>query len=131
MTPDRDLRPVGLAAPLPRRAGGAGARRGIEVTWVDGHLGVPAADRAQIDDLIAYLNGSAWPGMTATAARGFVPSAVGPPPAWHPNPEDPSTWRWWDGARWTSFTCASPTPSRTWFPDRTDRHGDGAPKRHE
>ncbi|MET0420702.1 MAG: CPBP family glutamic-type intramembrane protease, partial [Acidimicrobiia bacterium] len=80
-------------------------------------------DRAQVDDLIAYLNGSAAPGMTAASARrgAFLgPSAHGgPPPAWHPNPEDPATWRWWDGARWTSFTVPSPPVSRSWFPGRT------------
>ena len=74
-------------------------QRGIDAHWVGRELTVPAADRAQVDDLIAYLNGSAWPGVIATAPRGVVAAAAGPPPAWHPNPEDPSTWRWWDGAR--------------------------------
>jgi hypothetical protein len=24
-----------------------------------------------------------------------------PPPAWFPDPQDPSQWRWWDGTKWT------------------------------
>jgi hypothetical protein len=24
-----------------------------------------------------------------------------PPPGWHPDPNDPTQWRWWDGEEWT------------------------------
>ncbi len=109
--------PHGRPPPATRSAALARARD-LEVTWIDTHFAVPAAARAQIDDLIAYLNGSASPGMTAASPRALGSATGGPPPAWHPNPEDPGTWRWWDGARWTSFTCPSPAPARTWFPSR-------------
>jgi Protein of unknown function (DUF2510) len=29
-----------------------------------------------------------------------------PPPGWHPDPHDPSRWRWWDGQAWTDQVSA-------------------------
>jgi hypothetical protein len=89
-------------------------RRGIAVDCDGDHLVVPARDRHQLDDLIAYLNGAAAPGVTAAGpgpgAIGWGAETTGPPPAWHPDPEDAARWRWWDGHRWTSFT--EPPPRR-------------------
>ena len=95
-------------------------RRGIPVTWHDHHLTVDTAERAQVDDLIAYLNGAAAPGATRTHPTGSV-GATGPAPAWYPNPDGASTWRWWDGHRWTAFTTPAPEPARPWFPPRDRR----------
>ncbi|MET0921376.1 MAG: CPBP family glutamic-type intramembrane protease [Acidimicrobiia bacterium] len=97
--------------------------RDLTVHWVGEQLVVPTSKRAQVDDLIAYLNGTAAPGMTAASTRtGVLAGGSGgsPPPAWHPNPEDPATWRWWDGARWTSFTVPAPPVTRSWFPARSE-----------
>jgi membrane protease YdiL (CAAX protease family) len=103
-------------------------RRGIAVDCDGDHLVVPARDRHQLDDLIAYLNGAAAPGVTATGpgpgAIGWGAETTGPPPAWHPDPEDAARWRWWDGHRWTSFTEPSPPALHPWVPAR--RHV-GAP----
>lgn len=30
------------------------------------------------------------------------------PPGWYPNPNDPSTQRWWDGGRWTEHVAPAP-----------------------
>jgi membrane protease YdiL (CAAX protease family) len=89
--------------------------------WVGDSLTVAVADRPVVDDLIAYLNGGAAPGQTAGRV-GPWDFTVGPAPAWHLNPEDPGTWRWWDGHRWTAFTVPAPAAPRPWFPPaRADR----------
>ncbi|MFI5047155.1 MAG: type II CAAX prenyl endopeptidase Rce1 family protein [Acidimicrobiia bacterium] len=88
--------------------------RAIEPDWRGAALVVAAADRDAVADLVAYLNGSAAPGVIAAAPG--ITTATGPAPAWYPNPEDAATWRWWDGNRWTSFTEAAPPPYRPWFP---------------
>ena len=36
-----------------------------------------------------------------------------PPAAWHPDPENPSQLRWWDGHRWTDATSPSPAAAVT------------------
>lgn len=36
-----------------------------------------------------------------------------PPAAWHPDPENPSQLRWWDGHRWTAATSPSPSAAIT------------------
>lgn len=36
-----------------------------------------------------------------------------PPAAWHPDPENPSQLRWWDGHRWTAATAPSPAAAAT------------------
>jgi membrane protease YdiL (CAAX protease family) len=35
---------------------------------------------------------------------------VSSPPAWYPEPNDPSTLRWWDGWQWTPYTAPRPVP---------------------
>ncbi len=95
-------------------------RRGITGAWHGHRLTVDTGARAQVDDLVAYLNGAAAPGATRTHPHGG-PGAAGPAPAWYPNPEDASTWRWWDGNRWTAFTTTAPVPARPWFPTRGER----------
>jgi membrane protease YdiL (CAAX protease family) len=95
-------------------------RREISGTWRDHRLTVDTGVRPQVDDLVAYLNGAAAPGATR-ASPGGSPGAVGPAPAWYPNPDDAGTWRWWDGNRWTAFTTTAPAPTRPWFPARGER----------
>lgn len=98
--------------------------RGIGPVWEGTTLVVlDEQGRAVTADLLAYLNGSAAPGITATAPT-VTPASPGPAPAWYPNPEDRFTWRWWDGHRWTSFTEPTPPPYRPWFPPRDRDAGD-------
>ncbi|HEX5586318.1 MAG TPA: CPBP family glutamic-type intramembrane protease [Acidimicrobiia bacterium] len=100
-------------------------RRGIALTWDGAALSVADADRAQVADLVAYLNGSAAPGVIAGARwSGASRWGGGPAPAWYPNPEDAGTWRWWDGHRWTAFTEPAPAPYRPWFPPGDRAAGD-------
>jgi uncharacterized protein len=88
-------------------------RRGIEAAWHGATLVVAPADRPQVDDLVAYLNRSASPGVVAGSP--WTPTGA-PVPAWYPNPEEAATWRWWDGHRWTAFTQPAPPAYRPWFP---------------
>jgi membrane protease YdiL (CAAX protease family) len=94
--------------------------REITATWRDHRLTVDRGVRAEVDDLVAYLNGAAAPGATRAHPAGS-PGAIGPAPSWYPNPEDASTWRWWDGNRWTAFTTTAPAPTRPWLPRRGER----------
>lgn len=34
-----------------------------------------------------------------------------PAPGWHPDPEQPQTWRYWDGAQWTEQRAPMPAPA--------------------
>ena len=45
-----------------------------------------------------------------------------PPAGWFPNPEDPATLRYWDGATWTDHTMSKPvaTPPAIATPDESD-----------
>lgn len=96
-------------------------RRGIVAQWQDRRMTVATGVRAEVDDLIAYLNGSAAPGATRTHPLGSA-GVPGPAPAWYPDPEHAATWRWWDGNRWTAFSAPAPVPVRAWFPPRGE-HG--------
>lgn len=40
-----------------------------------------------------------------------LPSPHGPPPSWHPDPEDPHSLRWWDGQRWTDHRTPRTSPA--------------------
>jgi uncharacterized protein len=95
-------------------------RRGITLSWSGAEAWVADEQRAQVADLVAYLNGAAAPGVIADAPW----YGAGPAPAWYPNPEDAETWRWWDGHRWTAFTEPAPPPYRPWFPPRSRAEGD-------
>jgi membrane protease YdiL (CAAX protease family) len=99
-------------------------RRGIALTWDGAALSVPHEDRAQVADLVAYLNGAAAPGIIAGGPWSGGLWSGGPAPAWYPNPENAGTWRWWDGNRWTAFTEPAPTPYRPWFPPSDRVAGD-------
>jgi len=102
-----------------RRLAALVERRAIAAEWDGGRLTVAAGDRAEVDDLVGYLNGAAAPGATADQPWGSA-GAPGPAAAWYPNPEDAVTWRWWDGNRWTAFTEPAPPEARLWFPPRAD-----------
>jgi len=91
--------------------------RSVEPVWQGTTLLVAERERHVTADLVAYLNGSAAPGVTATGWS--APARPrDPAPAWYLNPEDDATWRWWDGHRWTAFTEPAPPRYRPWFPPR-------------
>lgn len=47
------------------------------------------------------------------------PHAAQPPPGWYPDPAGGPGRRWWDGARWTSYTQHPEPPGSRWRPLRT------------
>jgi hypothetical protein len=89
------------------------ADAGIEVRWAVSSFVVPATRRADVDALIARMNGATPTAVTAVA------------PGWYPDPLREAQWRWWDGAQWTAHVGpAIGSSDRGWFPPRGNReHG--------
>lgn len=47
------------------------------------------------------------------SAGSTPPSSGAPqPPGWHPDPQHPNSWRYWDGATWTDQRAPMQAPSR-------------------
>jgi|SRR5579875_2021666 len=54
--------------------------------------------------LASISSGTGHPAPSVVGKPTPPPLPHVPPPGWHPDPADPSYWRWWDGSRWTEAT---------------------------
>jgi uncharacterized protein len=108
------------------------ADAGIDVEWVGAAFAVPETRRADVDALVAYLNGTAASASAPKAQAAYAAAAPGPalyqadavvtPAGWYPDPTRAALWRWWDGQQWTAYVGPSlPDPDRGWFPPGGDR----------
>ncbi len=94
----------------------------VEPEWRSTTLVVPVARRMDVDDRIAYLNGT---GTEAAPARpeSTTDEAIYRP-GWYQDPWGQAAYRWWDGTAWTGYAgpdVAPVVPSRSWFPRRGER----------
>ncbi len=92
-------------------------QHGVHAVWQHASFAVPAAQRPDVDRIVASMHHAAVPALTAAGGARALP-----PPGWYPDPARASTARWWDGRQWTAYVGGRvSTAERGWFPSRDDR----------
>jgi hypothetical protein len=72
----------------------------LEVRFLDKKVEVEEVTGAQPAPTAAPASA---PAVQASAVQGSAAPAL-PAAGWFTNPENAQQWRWWDGAKWTTYT---------------------------